>query len=292
LNGFLCINKPHGPSSFKIIDQLRRTIKEKKAGHAGTLDPYATGLLVVALGSYTRLLQFLPLEPKVYQFGIQFGSSTETDDSEGQVVNSGGIVPSPEAIIEKLHKFTGVISQVPPIYSAIKIQGERAYKLARNGKNVEMQPRPVTIGYMRMLKFDGETGIAHMEASCSGGTYVRSLARDIAFELGTFGYAAYVHRITIGKFKLDDALKPECFNDAEKYIIRGEQIFSDCRIDLIESQRDAVFLGKDISVDSSLVDGKSVVMAFFADNLVAVLKQAESNMYHPEVVLSNMAGLK
>lgn len=282
MDGLLCVNKPIGPSSFQIIDQLRRILRIKKMGHAGTLDPQASGLLLVAIGTATRLLQYVPAEPKVYQFGIQFGSQTDSLDREGVMVYSGGKIPQSAEINSVLKKYSGEIMQTPPAYSAIKVNGVRAYKLARNGVTPELQSRPVQIFSIEVLDFDSISGIAQMQAVCSGGTYVRCLARDIAIDLGTYGFASYVHRVSVGPFSLDAAVGAELLGSAEKYIIPTEKVFVKDSIIVSDEQKKELLYGRDLLIPEFLSE---TVYAFYNGELLAVLKRGCASMYHPVTVL-------
>lgn len=289
MNGFLCINKPQGPSSFQIIDQLRRILHIKKAGHAGTLDPHASGLLLVAIGASTRLLQYLPTEPKEYEFGIQFGAQTDTLDAKGEMIHSGGRFPSGDEIRNVLKEFVGCINQAPPAYSAIKINGVRAYKLARKGDEPDMQPRAITIYTLDLLDYHPDNGQADLRVTCSGGTYVRSLARDIADKLGTFGFASYVHRTTIGPFLLERAVDPENLGDAGKYIIGCNEIFKDQSIQISDKQREEVLFGRDLLLDQINTE-QDTVYAFSGETIIAVLKRVSSSTFHPVAVLCSEPG--
>jgi tRNA pseudouridine55 synthase len=284
VEGFLCVNKPIGPSSFQIIDQLRRILRLKKMGHAGTLDPQASGLLLVAIGTATRLLQYVPAEPKVYQFGIQFGSQTDSLDREGVMVFSGGKIPQRVEIDLVLKKYCGEIMQTPPAYSAIKVNGVRAYKLARNGVTPELQSRPVQIFSIEVLEFDSISGIAQMQAVCSGGTYVRCLARDIAIDLGTYGYASYVHRVSVGPFSLDAAVDAELLGCAEKYIIPTKKVFVKDSIIVSDEQKKELLYGRDLLITEFLSE---TAYAFYNEELLAVLKRGDASMYHPVTVLTS-----
>ncbi len=214
-NGFLLINKPEGPSSFTVIRDLRRQLQIKKMGHAGTLDPQASGLLVVAVGQATKLLPLVPVDSKEYHFGVQFGETRETGDREGDVDQDGFAIPTKEAIEAILPQFRGTISQIPPKYSAIKINGKKAYELARKGEEVEMKPRNVEIASLELIDHDESTGLANLVVNCSSGTYVRSLAQDIASALNSGAYAATIHRTRVGMFHLSDALVVEDVQDEE-----------------------------------------------------------------------------
>jgi tRNA pseudouridine55 synthase len=285
--GFLLIDKPCGPSSFSVVAAVRRALGTKKNGHAGTLDPGASGLLVLAIGSCTRLLPYLSLEPKVYRFGIRFGIETDTLDSEGRVIKSNGGIPSANEIEAMLPVFTGILQQMPPQFSAKKIDGERAYNLARRGEHAELAPREIEIFSLRMLRFYGPAGEAELEVTCSGGTYVRSLARDIAEKLGTFGYASSIRRIAAGKFNVEQALAFEKVSEAEKWVLKASEVLNDQpRITLDNVQMARLATGSDC-VCEQLSEEKLPELLFAYDNsdrLAAVLKKVDGKRYHPEKV--------
>ena len=282
MDGFLCVNKPIGPSSFQIIDQLRRILQIKKIGHAGTLDPEASGLLLIAIGAATRLLQYVPAEPKVYQFGIQFGSQTDSLDREGEFVYTGGKIPERIEIEAILKKYSGELMQTPPAYSAIKVNGVRAYKLARTGAAVELKERPVQIFAIELLEFDSISGVAQMQVVCSGGTYVRCLARDIASDLGTYGFASYVHRVSVGPFTLDTAVGADLLGSAVNYIIPTGKVFVKDSIAVSEEQKKELLYGRDLLIPELSSD---TGYAFYKGALLAVLKRGCESMYHPVTVL-------
>lgn len=215
-SGLLLINKSEGPSSFDVIRTLRKNLRIKKMGHAGTLDPLASGLMIIAVGQVTKLLPHLPTDIKEYHFTIQFGETRTTGDREGEVLESGFRTPQEDELLAVLDSFRGEIEQIPPAFSAIKIDGKRAYELAREGKEVEMKSRKVTIYSLELLNFDADKSAAEMVVSCSAGTYVRSLARDIALSLDSGAYASRIHRTKVGPFKLEDALPAEEVQGAEQ----------------------------------------------------------------------------
>ena len=208
-SGFLLINKPVGPTSFDIIRQLRRQLGIKKMGHAGTLDPLASGLLIIAVEQATKLLPLIPVNDKVYEFTIQFGEERDTGDSAGAVTATSEVVPTQNQIIALIPQFSGLITQVPPAYSAIKIKGQRAYDRIRRGEEVEMPSREVTVHSLAFVSFDAVAKQACMRVHCSSGTYVRSLARDMALAMGSVGFAARIHRTAIGQFSLEHAQEVE-----------------------------------------------------------------------------------
>lgn len=212
MNGLLLIDKPKGWTSFDVVAKVRGTIKhatgEKiKVGHTGTLDPHATGLLVLAVGKATKTIESLTKLDKTYEVTMQLGKTSTTDDSEGIITDSKRATPpNPEQVEAVVQSFVGESQQVPPIYSAIKVNGKRAYKLAREGKAVEMKPRTVTIHSIEQVTYEWSvvTCVAHV----SSGTYIRSLVRDIGEKLGTGAYMSDLRRTTVGSYALETAITP------------------------------------------------------------------------------------
>jgi len=203
--GLYLINKPRGRSSFSIVAQVRRLSGIKKVGHAGTLDPEAEGLLVVLLGKeYTKQAEKYSKLDKTYEFEIKLGEVSTTDDEEGDKTEVSGLKPTKAEIIKALSNYEGEIEQTPPAYSAIKIDGQRAYKRARNGEEVEMPTRKVNIKSIELL--DYKYPFASIKADVSSGTYIRSLARSIGEDLKTGAYCTKIVRTRVGEFSLDDAL--------------------------------------------------------------------------------------
>ena len=206
INGWLIIDKPLGLTSTQVIGRARRLTDARKIGHGGTLDPLATGILPLALGEATKVLPYVVDSTKAYDFVVRWGEATETDDSEGAVIETSPVRPSVEDIRAALSGFEGDIEQVPPAYSAIKVDGARAYDLARQGEAVELKARTVTVHTLEMLTSEtvagrtigsDETGFRMM---CGKGTYVRSLARDLARALGTCGHVVALRRTRVGPF--------------------------------------------------------------------------------------------
>ncbi len=208
-SGWLIIDKPLGLTSAQVVGKLKWALRNAghgkvKTGHGGTLDPLATGVLPVALGEATKLAGYLLNGPKGYDFAIRFGQSTTTDDAEGAVVLESAHRPTAADIAAVLPQFTGRIRQRPPAYSALKVDGERAYKLARAGAPPELAEREVTIKTLTLC--ESERDCARFSVACSKGTYVRSLARDLAAALGTVGHVCALRRTVAGPFTLDQAL--------------------------------------------------------------------------------------
>ena len=203
LNGLLIIDKPAGWTSHDIVGWVRRWAKQKKVGHAGTLDPAATGVLPLALNDGTRILEFLSQSSKAYLADITFGVSTDSADGDGVVLDLSSARPDLAQIELALQAFLGVVEQVPPQLSAIKIDGRRAYDLARSGVEVEMPRRSVTISGMEVCDWDGTTLQLHID--CSKGTYIRSIARDLGQALGIPAYLSNLVRTRSGPFTLHDS---------------------------------------------------------------------------------------
>ncbi len=204
--GILLIHKEAGCTSHDVVDAVRRKMGTRRVGHAGTLDPLATGLLVVAVGPATRFLQYLPLEPKEYVAEISFGKATTTYDAEGEVTQEEAIPEDLEDRIQNaLPQFKGLISQLPPMFSAIKVGGKPLYQMARQGKDVQREPRNVHIETFDLQMVDLTTARARIV--CSGGTYIRSLAHDLGQAIGCGAFLRSLHRNQVGRFGVDQSLK-------------------------------------------------------------------------------------
>jgi len=219
VNGWIILDKPLGLGSTQAVGAVKRNLREAgfgkvKVGHGGTLDPLATGVLPIALGEATKLAGRMLDASKVYAFTVQFGVETDTLDLEGQVVAESAVRPTLAEIEAVLRRFTGAIDQVPPVYSALKVGGERAYDLARAGATVELNSRAVTIHALQLESrtADDVTLVAHV----SKGTYIRSLARDIAQALGTVGYVTMLRRLRAGPFGLTQAISLDKLNEVGK----------------------------------------------------------------------------
>jgi tRNA pseudouridine55 synthase len=207
VDGVLICDKPARMTSHDVVARVRRLAGQRRVGHGGTLDPPATGVLVLALGRATRLLPFLPTEPKRYRATITFGAGTDTLDAAGTVTATADATGVDEAGLRAaLARFVGPQQQVPPMVSAIKVAGERLYAKARRGEQVERAPRPIVIHALELLELvGGERPLATVEVVCSGGTYVRSLAADLGRALGTLAHLAGLRRTAVGRFTEADA---------------------------------------------------------------------------------------
>ena len=199
LNGWLVIDKPAGVTSARVVAEVKRQTQAAKAGHGGTLDPLATGILPIALGEATKTVPYLMDRPKSYRFTVRWGEARSTDDEEGEVTEISSVRPEVCDIEAVLPEFLGEIEQMPPAFSAIKIGGQRAYDLARKGQFVELAPRLVQVTRFVLMSCP-DPDSSEFEVDCGKGTYVRALARDMATEIGTCGYVACMRRTRVGPF--------------------------------------------------------------------------------------------
>ncbi|MEM9581536.1 MAG: tRNA pseudouridine(55) synthase TruB [Pseudomonadota bacterium] len=208
ISGWLVVDKPAGISSNNLVGKVRWAFSANKAGHAGTLDPDATGLLAVALGEATKTVPFITDALKAYDFTVKLGEATNTDDTEGEVIATAEIRPDDQQIVDALGHFTGDILQVPPKFSAVKIDGKRAYALSRSGADVALEPRPLYVDELSMVaRPDADHVTLHMV--CGKGGYVRSIARDLGAHLGCLGHVERLRRVWSGPFELSDAVTVE-----------------------------------------------------------------------------------
>ncbi len=208
LHGWLVIDKPQGMTSTQVVGKVRWLTRAQKVGHAGTLDPLATGVLPIALGEATKTVPYAMDSRKTYRFTVRWGVATDTDDSQGAAIRHSDHRPRVAEIEAALPRFTGTIRQSPPIYSALKIDGARAYDLARAGEVVELKPRDIDVHRLVLLE-QPDADHAVFEAHVGKGCYVRSLARDMGEAMGTAGHIAQLRRMDVGKFSVDHAISLE-----------------------------------------------------------------------------------
>ena len=221
VNGWIILDKPVGLGSTQAVAAVKRNLREAghgkvKVGHGGTLDPLAQGVLPIALGEATKLCGRMLDATKAYEFTVRFGEQTDTLDLEGAVIATSEVRPGPEQVLAVLPQFTGPIEQVPPIYSALKVDGRRAYDLARAGEEVELAMRAVTVFDLSICGHDEAVGEVILLAIVSKGTYIRSLARDIALALGSCGHVTLLRRIKAGPFSLEQAISLDKLNEIGK----------------------------------------------------------------------------
>ncbi|MGA9137506.1 MAG: tRNA pseudouridine(55) synthase TruB [Methylovirgula sp.] len=220
INGWVVLDKPVGMTSTQAVAQLKRIFNAKKAGHAGTLDPLASGVLPVAFGEATKTVPFVQDGEKTYRFTIAWGAETDSDDADGTVIARSELRPEVAEIRAALPAFTGQIMQRPPIYSAIKVAGERAYDLARDGEIPDLAPRPVQIHALALLVADRDA--ASFEARCGKGCYVRALARDLGRTLGCQGHVAALRRTRVGPFAEKEAVRLTELSEAPEALLSVE----------------------------------------------------------------------
>jgi tRNA pseudouridine55 synthase len=286
--GLLIVDKPVGPTSHQVVNVVRRGTGIRKVGHAGTLDPRASGVLVLCLGSATRLSEYLSVASKRYQALVRFGSATETYDAEGEVVHQTGNAPNRKEIEEILPNFMGEINQVPPPYSAIKVKGAKAYELAREGKEVELEPRTITIYDLQLLSYKPPD--LALEIECSAGTYIRSLAHDLGEHLSTGAHLAALRRVKAGPFTIDDAIpfpKLEVgfmVDKWERYIVPARDALPDFPIvEISHEDLEHIKFGHRISATPG---SSGLARAISSDGeLIAILEAVEDGtLWHPRKV--------
>jgi tRNA pseudouridine55 synthase len=205
LNGWLIVDKPSGMTSTDVVNRVRRRFDAQKAGHGGTLDPLATGLLPVAFGAATKTVPYIMDSTKRYHFTLRFGEARDSDDADGQVTVTSAVRPTNEQIEAALPQFRGEIMQVPPVFSAIKVAGERAYDMAREGRPPVLEPRPARIDRFDLVeRLDDDMAVFAVQSG--KGVYMRSLARDLALAVGTVGHIAALRRLRVGPFREEHAI--------------------------------------------------------------------------------------
>ena len=286
VSGWLIIDKEAGMGSTQVVGKTRYLLQAAKNGHCGTLDPFATGVLPIAFGEATKLIPYVTDGDKEYEFWLKFGVTTDTLDCEGEVVAEGGNIPTKEEIKAVLPQFVGEITQLPPAFSAIRINGQRAYDLARKGQDVEIPERKITIYGLELLEMC-ESDVAHCRVRCSKGTYVRTLGADIAKKLGTIGYLKALRRIKCGIFDIFDTIllenlkKIEYVEERQKVLLPVITCLRDIA-DIAVTEADAVKLkqGQGLSpkaYQTSDLLGKEVA-ATCKGNLVAMVRIEEQKI--------------
>lgn len=282
VNGWIILDKPQNLSSNQALRKIQYLLHAKKAGHIGTLDPFATGVLPLAFGEATKLIPYLEKKDKTYEFTLKFGEETSTDDTEGVVIATSDKIPQKEEIIKILPKFTGKITQIPPKYSAIHINGERAYELARKGKEFTIPERNVDIKELVLLEYDQENKKAKFSVTCSSGTYVRTLGHDIAKSLESCGHLTNLRRTKNGFFSLADTI---LLDNLKNMLYKSDGVFQVlpvktflCDITVIAlTSSEALKLKSGQSIDSGRFSPKENIMAAcYNDELVALVEPQET----------------
>lgn len=215
ISGWLIVDKPLGVTSSAVVNKAKWAFDAQKAGHAGTLDPEATGVLAIAFGEATKTVPYVTDSMKAYRFTVRLGQATNTDDGEGEVISESDNRPTADEIRAALPAFTGDIMQVPPQYSAVKVDGERAYKRARDGEEMELAARPLLVESLVLIEMP-DADHAVLEMTCGKGGYVRSIARDLGQALGCFGHVVQLRRVWAGPFEVSDGISFEILNELAK----------------------------------------------------------------------------
>ena len=285
MNGLLNIWKPSGPSSYDVIRRLRRLLpRQVKAGHAGTLDVLAEGVLVVCLGPATRLVEVIQAYDKEYETVACLGATSTTDDAEGELTATPSAeAPLAEALAAALEGFVGRIEQVPPAYSAVHVEGERAYRLARRGRSVELSARPVTIHSLEVLSY--EYPLAWLRVCCSSGTYIRALVRDLGAALAVGAYCRQLVRTRIGPFRREQSVRLEDLT--AKTLTRSllppvEAVPPEARLTVTDPQARELSFGRAITIEAfGASTGIEVFGALDPDGQLVALGRIDADQFRP-----------
>ena len=279
--GFVNINKPKGMTSHDVVANVRRLTGIRQIGHTGTLDPFAEGVLPICIGRATRLIEYLE-DDKAYLATVQFGSNTDTYDIDGQVTQTFDKKVTREEIEAILDDFRGEIEQMPPIYSAIKVNGKKLYEYARKGEEVEIKPRSVVIEKLELVDFDAVKQTAQLEVKCSKGTYIRSLAFDIGKKLGAGAHLSALVRTQAGRFKLENSitLQKLVFEEVKNYLINPIDVLPQKQLEVtqadLEKIKNGVSLRKDNCPDSEFLlltyEHNICAIGFSEDNIISLKK--------------------
>ena len=276
MNGFLLIDKPVGSNSFKLVIALRKMLGQRRIGYAGTLDPLASGLMILAIGEYTKLLPYLEAKDKVYEVTVLLGQVSNTYDTDGEMSTvEVKDIPEKNRIEQVLaESFTGEIQQIPPKFSAIQIDGKRAYDLARKGHEFELKSRPVQIFSSKLLDYIYPE--LRLEVHCSSGTYIRTIAHDLGQKLGTGGLVSQLRRTRIGDIDVAGALPLASLNVdfVNKNLVPPRTIFKNrSMVDLSESQYSVLTLGNFID---NVFNLQGDALGFFKEEVVGVIELTEN----------------
>lgn len=279
-DAFLLVDKPAGMSSHDVVALARRALGTRKVGHGGTLDPFATGLLVILAGRGTRLLQFVPSEPKVYEATIAFGAETDSDDVTGHIVREA-MLPAAEAVRAALPALTGDLDQLPPAYSAKHVGGERAYEVARRGEAPALMPARVHVEAWEVMELGPD--VLRARISCGTGTYIRSLARDLGRAVGSAAHLAALRRVRVGPFDVRDANGIEALRGGDLHVRDLREALGDLPQQILDD--DAVRRVRHGMMIDATVEGVRAALVDLQGELVAVAGR-DGDRWHPDVVLA------
>lgn len=266
--GVVNIYKPKGITSHDVVGILRKRFKIKQIGHTGTLDPFAEGVLPVCIGKATRLIEYFD-DDKEYLATVQFGTATDTYDIEGKITESSKKRITKDEVLKALESFRGEISQLPPIYSAIKVNGKKLYEYARNGEEVNIEPRKVTVFKIDLQNFDETQQTADILIQCSKGTYIRSIANDLGKELGCFGHLIKLIRTQAGKFRVENAIPLEDEN-LDLKIQSPLEALSLPQVVVDDIRHEKITHGMAIKIEDSKIKSGDFLILVYNNNVDAV----------------------
>ena len=288
VDGLVVVDKPAGCTSHEVVARLRKIYGQRKVGHAGTLDPDATGVLLVGLGRVTRLLRFLQAETKTYRGTVRFGVATSTLDAAGEVLDRAPMVVSRDDVVAATKRFIGDIEQIPPMVSAVRVGGRRLHEIARAGEEVERVPRAVTVGRFDVEEFEpGPYPLATVLVECSSGTYVRTLAADLGAALGGCAHLESLRRLAIGTFGVDEAhTLEEIAADAAAAVLAPVVAMRDLeRVDVDAEQARAVAHGATFTASAFAPTGEGPFAVADSDGLLLAVYERRGAGVKPAVVV-------
>ena len=270
--GFINVCKPEGMTSHDVVAKLRRVTKIKQIGHTGTLDPFATGVLPIAIGKATRLIEYLE-DANAYLATVQFGKNTKTYDLDGEITEVFSKTVTQDEVIEALKSFEGEISQLPPIYSAIKVNGKKLYEYARQGEDVQIKPRKVFISKIELKDFNVENQSAKILIGCSKGTYIRSIAFDLGSKLRCGGYLTALERTKAGHFEIENSINLDDFENKEdvfENLINPLDVMSQPVLELSEAEKVKVQHG--MAIQNQKYEDLDIVFLIYSGRIYAIGK--------------------
>ena len=298
VHGWMVIDKEQGETSARVVAKVRSLMQARKAGHAGTLDPLASGVLPIALGEATKTIPYAVEQEKTYRFTLRFGESRDTDDAEGEAIRSSPVRPENEVLKSALERFTGKILQIPPTYSAVKVGGRRAYALARSGNQVCLPSREVNISRFEFIDRP-DSDHATFEVVCSKGTYIRSLGRDLAAAVNTCGYVSRLCRTAVGPFCRNDAISLDKLaslvhiSPRQEYLLPVTAALDDIpALALTDTQADHLRHGRPVPRNRATLQGEvgvsseGAVLCAMLGPVPVALVRIDGNVFRPLRVLN------
>lgn len=297
ISGWIVFNKPYGMTSTQTVSKIKYLFQAQKAGHAGTLDPLATGMLPIALGEATKTIPYVVDSNKQYTFTVNWGEERTTDDLEGEVQNNSNHRPTEQNILKLLNNYIGDIEQTPPIFSAIKINGDRAYDLARQNIKIELKSRIVRIEQLKLIEHDSVNNFSKFKITCGKGTYIRSIARDLGRALKCCGYVAKLHRDFVQPFdnsqmiELENLLQASNSNDnfinIDKFLLPIENMltkFANYELNLEQCQK--IQNGNNIFLFNNIENNENIYNYVSYNGKIVALGILEQNLFKPKRVFN------